>query len=208
MEPMRHVTREVPPRPRLELVEREPVKPVQTRATRQARRRRWRVGLAGVAAFLLIAVPMALHAFWGVTGSAVLTDSMRPAVNAGDLIVTRAVRAADLEIGDVAVLDHAGHSLLAHRVVAAEASDGVVEVTTRGDANAMPETPLTLDLDRVVPVMILRIPAAGYVADSFMRPEVLTAGLGLLLLGNVLTVVLVLYPRSTVDRGHRKGGGG
>lgn len=74
MEPMRHVTREVSPRPRLELVEREQVKPVQTRATRQARRRRWRVGLAGVAAFLLIAVPMALHVFWGVTGSAVLTD--------------------------------------------------------------------------------------------------------------------------------------
>ena len=74
MEPMRHVTMGVPPNPLLELVGREPVKPVQTRAVRDARRRHWRHVLASIAACLLIAVPMALHVFWGVTGSAVLTD--------------------------------------------------------------------------------------------------------------------------------------
>ena len=66
---------------------------------------------------------------------------------------------------------------------------------------------MTVDPDREIAVVMFRVPAAGSVANFFMQPAVLTAGLGLLLLGNVLTVVLVLYPRSTVDRGTRKGGG-
>lgn len=207
MEPMRRVTTEAPPRPTLSIVEGGPVKPVQTRAIRETRRRRWRVGLTGVAAFLLIALPMALHGIWGVTGSAVLTDSMQPYINAGDLIVTRPVLATDIRPGDIAVLDVPGHSLLAHRVISATTDSGTVEITTQGDANPQADPSVTVDADREIAVVLFRVPAAGYVANFFMQPAVLTAGLGLLLLGNILTVVLVLYPRSTVDRGTRKGGG-
>ena len=78
---------------------------------------------------------------------------------------------------------------------------------TQGDANPQADPSVTVDATRNIPVVLFRVPAAGYVANLFMQPAVLTAGLGLLLLGNVLTVVLVLYPRSTADRGTSKGGG-
>ena len=109
--------------------------------------------------------------------------------------------------GDIVVLDVPGHSLLAHRVISATTASGTVEITTQGDANPQADPSVTVDADREIAVVLFRVPGAGYVANFFMQPAVLTAGLGLLLLGNVLTVVLVLYPRSTADRGTWKGGG-
>lgn len=208
MEPMRRAIPAAPAPPLLRVVESPPVKPVQTRAIRPRRRGgRVRTALLWTTAVLLIAIPMALHGIWRITGSPVLTDSMRPAVRAGDLIVTRPIPASELERGQVAVLDIPGHSLLAHRIVDVVATEAGVEVTTLGDANPSPEAPVTLGPEQMVPVMLFRVPAAGYVAEFFMRSEVLTTGLGLLLLANVLTVVFVLYPRSTVERASGKGGG-
>lgn len=204
-----------------EPIEHHPREPGQTRR-RQAdlrpirdegpRPRRGRAGLAraafAVAALLLIVGPVVLHVTLGLTGSAVLTDSMRPSIRAGDLIVTRRVDASELQTGQVAVLDVPGHSLLAHRIEEVRPTPGgTIELVTKGDANQAPDEPLLVEPEQSVLVMVFRIPDAGYVANFFTRPEVLTLGVGLLLVANVITIARVLYPGSARSGASEKGGG-
>ena len=191
--------------PRLELV----ASPAATEpAPRQRRPRLWTAVVLGAAAVLIVA-PMALRGVWGVTASAVLTGSMRPTIQPGDLILSRRVPATQLSVGDVAILDVSGHSIVAHRIVEVGLDDGgSVVVRTQGDANPLPDDPVLVDPAASVSVMVARVPALGYVTDFLTWPSTLFIGLGLLLAANLLTVLVVLYPRSTVElRSGRKGEG-
>ncbi|MGH9062098.1 MAG: signal peptidase I, partial [Acidimicrobiales bacterium] len=80
-------------------------------------------------------------AFWSVApalagwhSTVVLTGSMRPLVQPGDVLVYQPVRAAQLRVGQIALVRNPAHpgSLLSHRVAAVNA-DGTI--TTKGDAN-------------------------------------------------------------------------
>lgn len=161
------------------------------------RRPRWRIAVAVAFAAIFIAGPMLLHAVWDVTGSAVLSDSMRPAFSAGDVIVTRAGVAGDLAEGDVVVLaDPEDGTARAHRVIRLAVDGGAIEVVTKGDANPAPDGPLMLPADQPVRIVIARIPTLGRVVGILQRPSALIVGAGLLLAANVVALLLLLFPRS------------
>lgn len=114
------------------------------------------------------------------------SDSMRPTLDTGDLLLLREV--GEVEVGDVVVVpvpaplqaERGYPARLAHRVVAVE--DG--RVTTQGDQHEHPD-PFTVPVEAVGQRAVAAVPFAGY-ALAFLRSPV---GMIWLLGGLVLLAV-------------------
>lgn len=107
----------------------------------------------------------------GVVPFIVLSDSMYPQIQSGDLIICRQTAAADVHEGDViSFFDPEGNgtSVVSHRVTAiAQDASGQLSFTTKGDANNVEDaTPVTQD--KLIGVYQMRIPGLGNVA-MFMQ---------------------------------------
>lgn len=101
----------------------------------------------------------ALPSLWGWTTTTVMSDSMAPAVRAGDIVVAMPLADPADSIGRVILFEDPDHPglLRLHRLVA-PTSDGLL--ITRGDANAANDsTPVAPDVVRGLAVM--RTPALG-----------------------------------------------
>jgi len=122
----------------------------------------------GVAALALAAAAALL--LTGHRATTMLTPSMAPAIPVGTLVVTEQVPAADLRPGDVIAFPRPDRTdlIYVHRVVAVQQSDGVVEVSTKGDANPAAD-PWVLrsrsTADRVVAV----VPGGGALLRVMLR---------------------------------------
>lgn len=107
----------------------------------------------------------------------VLTPSMEPNINSGDLIFSKAIDPSDVKINDVISFfdpdSRDGTAVLTHRVkdIITEA-DGTLSFKTKGDANDA-EDRLAVSEDKLVGIYRFRIPGMGNVA-MFMQT---TAGL-------------------------------
>jgi len=90
------------------------------------------------------------------------SGSMRPAIAAGDLLITRSEPATNMRIGQIVSFIDPGLNgkLVTHRVVALHASARRIDVVTRGDANSAPET-WSVARGGSVGVLAFRVPAIG-----------------------------------------------
>ncbi|WP_051766862.1 signal peptidase I [Saccharothrix syringae] len=115
--------------------------------------------LGAVGAAVLVVV---LH----VGFAPVLSPSMSPSFEAGDLLVTRSVPTADVAVGDVVVLPRpdAPGERYAHRVISRDASGGEVVVRTKGDANPAEDPQALRIVSDTVPVAVGDLPAVGRAA--------------------------------------------
>jgi signal peptidase I len=80
----------------------------------------------------------------GYSLSFVLTPSMEPAIDAGDLIVSRSVQPEDLEVGDIITFradipvgSSTREESITHRIVEVQVIDGTYYFTTKGDNNSV-----------------------------------------------------------------------
>lgn len=131
----------------------------------------------------------------------VLSGSMRPGLQPGDVVLTKRVPVSDLHVRDVIVFHRAGDDdqLTVHRIVELRPRNGSITVTTRGDANSAedPEDSVlgsqdTYRVERVIP--LVGYPAVWLSAGTH---GVLTMGLGVLLL--VAAAVLALRRKPAGD---------
>lgn len=84
----------------------------------------------------------------------VLTDSMYPVIESGDLIICHTAEPEEIEVGDViAFFDPAGNgsSIVTHRVIEVTVKDGQPAWRTKGDNNNT-EDRLTVPADKLVAV--------------------------------------------------------
>lgn len=130
--------------------------------------------------------------------SPVLSASMSPSFEAGDLIITQPLAAADIAVGDVVVLpvpDAPGQRYV-HRVTKVGIGpQGLPVVNTQGDANATAD-PWTLSITSPqVPSVVASVPSAGRLA-LHTSAAALRIPLLLLVAGGVLLAV----KRSLLDR--------
>ena len=105
----------------------------------------------------------------------VLTDSMYPEIESGDLIICNTAEAEDIKVNDViSFFDPAGNgtSIVTHRVVEIVEEDGKISFRTRGDNNNTEDKEL-VPAENLVGVYKMRIAGAGHIA-MFMQS---TAGL-------------------------------
>ena len=127
--------------------------------------------------------PGKVPTFGGYSPLIVLTDSMYPSIESGDLIVVKAVDAADVKEGDVISFfdpDSTGSSVVTHRVQSIRPDGSFI---TKGDANNT-EDQTPIPADQLVGRYQLRIPKAGNVAMFLQTTPglIVCVGLPLLLL--------------------------
>ncbi|WIE64111.1 signal peptidase I [Curtobacterium sp. MCLR17_036] len=159
--------------------------------------------LAGLAAVLVV-VPKAT----GSVPLTVLTESMEPTLPAGTLLVVRPTPPDDIAAGDVVTYQAVSGEqvLVSHRVVAvARSSDGASTFTTKGDANAEADAPVSSA--QVRGVVWYSVPAVGYVNQAVNGARgwlVPTVAVALIAWGAVLVTrgVVAAVRRSSGQRRH------
>ena len=149
------------------------------------------VGLA-VAAFLLLAVGP--HVF-GYRTMTMLTGSMAPEIEPGDVTVVTPIDVTDVTEGMVITYHQPidDHALVTHRVVSVDTTlEGTVTVQTKGDANeANDPWTATLEGDTAYQVQAV-IPELGHLIQALRTPvltQVLTYGAPTLLVGWILLTI-------------------
>lgn len=149
------------------------------------------VGLA-VAAFLLLAVGP--HVF-GYRTMTMLTGSMAPQIEPGDVTVATPIDVTDVTEGMVLTYRQpiGDRALVTHRVVAVDKTpDGTVTIQTKGDANqANDPWTATLTGDTAYQVQAV-IPELGHLIQALRTPgltQALTYGAPTLLAGWILLTI-------------------
>ena len=103
----------------------------------------------------------------GFTPLSVVSDSMAPTFNAGDLIVIRKCDPASLEVGDIitfhAIINNE-FALNTHRISEIQDQNGVRSYVTKGDNNAIADIHMIADGD-IVGQYITRLPGFGKVVQ-------------------------------------------
>ena len=135
----------------------------------------------------------------------VLSGSMRPALDVGDLVVAEVVTAQELRTDDVTSFrDPESGKLITHRVQSVLWRGEIADVITRGDANEVGEG-WSIRADGTVGRVVLRVPVLGYLSgvlgtDAGQIGLVVTAAL----LG-LWAMVLIWRPAPTTDRSRPSG---
>lgn len=128
----------------------------------------WALTALMVACLALASAVVVVPRLIGAVPLTVLTGSMRPTIQPGDLVVSRRVDANDLRIGDVITFQpvNGDPTLVTHRVIdlTRNAQGETVSVLTRGDANGADDAPLVPD--QVMGRMAYRIPRVGYLTNN------------------------------------------
>ena len=151
---------------------------------------------------------VALAMATGVSAQPVLSGSMAPSLNIGDLVLVRSVPTSSLRVGDIPLIVPTGQVIaVAHRITQLTPGTGGPRLTTRGDANRTADAVRPTVLEPTAPVVIAVFPKVGRLARLLDRQPVqptLFAGLGIVLTGlAVRTVVAGSSPATR--RGARRG---
>lgn len=149
------------------------------------RTQRWLGHAASIAFFAALALLVAV-AVATLLGFRVLvdrSDSMQPAIAAGDLIVTKRVHPAAVGVGDIITFSGSerGGELVTHRVTEKRNEQDWVTFVTRGDANSGVER-WSIHEEGTLGKFALRIPKAGYAATWLATPAARLAAVALLAL--------------------------
>ncbi|HEX9123628.1 MAG TPA: signal peptidase I [Actinomycetota bacterium] len=142
----------------------------------------WTVG--GVAFGICMAVTLPL--LLGLKSLTVLSGSMSPTIQVGDIVVVKQMSALEARVGDVVTFREPSDPgrLITHRVRKISVADGVVSFETKGDANTSVEE-WTVASGGSIGVVLYRVPKLGYVLFHVRGPfgRLLLVVLPALLLG-------------------------
>ena len=148
-------------------------------------------GFLGLAILAFAVLAVGPHVF-GYRTLTMLTGSMAPQINPGDVTIDTPVATSDITPGMVITyhMPIAGHSLVTHRVVSVTREPGgAVTVQTKGDANAAKDPwTATLQGDTAYQVRAV-IPELGHLIEALRTPaiaQVLLYGAPALLAGWLL----------------------
>lgn len=165
-----------------------------------------------LAVVLLVVGPFVVHAVPQVVGATasyvVKSDSMAPAIDAGDIVVVDAVDPASIREGDVITFQgRAGvEAPTTHRVVEVSQSEGRLVFETKGDANEEPDQE-PVPSARVVGEVVFVFPYLGYVVQFtntiYGFVALVVVPLGLLILTEIWTLIKSTRSSSETDATRR-----
>ena len=119
----------------------------------------WTVGGLLVGLCMAVMVPILLRD----RGLTVLTGSMEPTLNVGDVAVVKQISPLDARVGDVVTFRDPADAtrLITHRVRSVRVGDGVARFVTKGDANTSVER-WQIPTDGTIGRVLYRVPRIGY----------------------------------------------
>lgn len=147
--------------------------------------------LAALFAFTTLATKDAsqVASFAGYTPLSVVSDSMSPTFDAGDLIIIRKCDSAELKVGDIVTFHtiiHNEFSLNTHRIAEIQDSDGIRSYVTKGDNNDIADIHMITDGD-IVGQYVMRLPKFGKIVDF------LSSSIGFLLIIVLPLLIFFIY---------------
>lgn len=150
---------------------------------------------------VLVAGPSILHSKAGIGISPILTGSMRPFANPGDVIITKHTKAADLQVGDVISVNNQTTGVFyAHRIAAITTIGGRLRVITKGDANSAADIdPFMVAPQGIVAKEIIRIKWLGRPIVYLTSVQGRQAGLALMVFANVIGLFMFLFRKQIKD---------
>ncbi|WP_051569425.1 signal peptidase I [Alkaliphilus transvaalensis] len=113
--------------------------------------------------------PNKIPTLMGYSPMSVLTGSMRPMLEPGDMIITKNVAAEEIEVGDVITYRVDSYTLVTHRVIAIIEENGRINFQTQGDANNTIDQSLVTP-EALVGSLVFRIPKGGYLVNFTRSP--------------------------------------
>lgn len=124
----------------------------------------------------VILLSVGVGALLGFRALVVRSGSMAPAIQSGDVVVTRLVRPSAVEPGDVVTFRDPSRQgdLVTHRVVQIRLQGDLLSFVTRGDANTGEER-WSIARDGTIGAAAFRVPGAGHVLAWLRMPAIRTA---------------------------------
>jgi signal peptidase len=154
--------------------------------------------LFGVMTFLALFLPVVLHSALGIAFSPVLSNSMKPGMGAGDLLITKEVPASTLKVGDIVILRNGvSYDLFSHRIASIKLVGQEMQIVTKGDANPVADAGIAKVNPRaMIPKGITRAPWLGRPIVYFSNHKANLIGGFLLIVGLAFGLLRFLARRS------------
>jgi signal peptidase len=128
-----------------------------------------RIGYVLFVALTVLVILISFSPIVGLRFDAVLSGSMSPALNTGDLIIVTATSPENLKVGDIIVFrSQIGDGLVCHRLVTIESDDGLA-FQAKGDANEGPDA-FMIEPEDIVGKVQTNVPSAGQAVQWLRGP--------------------------------------
>jgi signal peptidase I len=131
--------------------------------------------------------PTHQSSIWGFKVMTVLTGSMAPDIQPGDVIVVKPIKPENAQVKDVITYRNSNNTLITHRIVNRVEKQNQLFFQTKGDANNVNDERL-VSSNQLVGSLLFHIPKAGYVADFIKSPMgivlFIVMGACMLIMGN------------------------
>ncbi len=150
--------------------------------------------------------PDEIPSFLGYMPMTVLSGSMSPVMQAGDLIIVRSIKPEEVKVGDVITYNMDKKFLVTHRVIEVLNDNKQMKFRTKGDANSVVDEKLVSGR-QLIGTLAYKIPYGGYAAKlaaSLQGLVLLILIPAFLLIGGELKTILS-YVHSKKKQLHRKG---
>lgn len=158
-----------------------------------------------VAFFVITAVvsviPAVLTSQFGFGISPILTGSMKPIANPGDVFVTRLVSASTLQVGDIiAVNNQITGTYYSHRINEIREQNGAIRIITKGDANSDADLePFIISPSGQVSKEIALIPYVGRPMVYMSTVQGRQAAASFLVVANILGLFAFLFRKKIIE---------
>jgi signal peptidase I len=131
--------------------------------------------------------PTHQSSIWGFKVMTVLTGSMAPDIQPGDVIVVKPIKPENAQVKDVITYRNSNNTLITHRIVNRVEKQNQLFFQTKGDANNVNDERL-VSSNQLVGSLLFHLPKAGYVADFIKSPMgivlFIVMGACMLIMGN------------------------
>jgi signal peptidase I len=146
-------------------------------------------------AFTVALIPAILTSQYGFGFSPILTGSMQPSANPGDLFITRLVPASTLQVGDIiAINNQITGTYYSHRIHEMRMVNGALRIITKGDSNESPDRePFMVSPVNEVSKAINVLPNIGQPMVYMNTVQGRQSAATFLVISNILALFLILF---------------
>ncbi|MCY6371368.1 signal peptidase I [Clostridium ganghwense] len=114
--------------------------------------------------------PGKIPSLFGYKGLTVLTGSMKPQIQPGDVVIAKDINPEEIKEGDIITYRLNASTLVTHRVVEVINKDGQIQFKTKGDANNVEDAKLVTS-QQLIGKNVYFISKGGSIAQFIRTPK-------------------------------------